>query len=183
MQLKGVLDHAKQAFFLRLAVDIPGGVKDFVAAVLRVGLRKHHQLNVAGVTLQRGEAIYQIIDFVIRQRQTQAVVGLCQSSAAARQHINPLEGLGLGVGKQAGSGIQIGQSHFSHAVMQLSYQLRTLRGIELAADVIGDATFQPGNLTQATVAGDVGRFARPGRDGAKTRHHQHQFTGWLLHCN
>ena len=49
VHLEGVFDHAEQAFFLILAVDIPTGIEDFVPAVLRVGLGKHHQLNVVRV--------------------------------------------------------------------------------------------------------------------------------------
>ena len=47
--LVSVFNHFKQRFILRFAVDIPAGVKDFMTAVLEVGLSKHHQLDVCGV--------------------------------------------------------------------------------------------------------------------------------------
>ena len=72
---KGVLDHLEQRVALRLAVDDPVGVEDFVTAVLGVGLGKHHQLNVAGVTPQFVEGVYQVINFIFCQRQPQRLVG------------------------------------------------------------------------------------------------------------
>ena len=47
-----VLDHRKQRTLLRLAVDHPIGIENFVAAMFRVGLREHHQLNIAGIAFE-----------------------------------------------------------------------------------------------------------------------------------
>ena len=47
-----VADHAEQAVALRLAIDDEIGVKNFVATVLTVGLREHHQLGVSRIALE-----------------------------------------------------------------------------------------------------------------------------------
>ncbi len=117
VQLEGVFDHAEQAFLLRLAIDIPGGIKDLVAAVLGVGLGKHHQLDIAGVTLQGSKALDQIIDLVISQRQPQAVVSLGQGGTPACQHVHPLKRLGLRMREQASGSVQIVQCYLGHAVV------------------------------------------------------------------
>ena len=44
-----IADHAKQAVGLFFTIDGEVGVENFVPAVLAVGLRKHHQLNIGGV--------------------------------------------------------------------------------------------------------------------------------------
>ncbi len=67
----GVFDHFEQAALLLNTVDSPGGIKDFVAAVLRVGLRKHHQLYIDGVAAEGIKGINQIINFVIGEGQTE----------------------------------------------------------------------------------------------------------------
>src|SRR5690606_14444132 len=65
VHLVGVLDHAEQALFLSLAVDVPAGVEDLVPAVFGVGLGEHHQFDVAGVAAQSLEAFHQVVDLVV----------------------------------------------------------------------------------------------------------------------
>ena len=68
-QLVGVADHAEQALVLRHTVDGELGVENFVAAVLAVGLREHHQLHISGVALQAREGGHEVVDFIVGQRQ------------------------------------------------------------------------------------------------------------------
>ena len=75
---EGILDHLEQRLRLLFTVDNPVGVKNLVAAVLGVGLRKHVQFNVVRVAPQFGERILQIVNFVFRQRQTQTQVSVDQ---------------------------------------------------------------------------------------------------------
>ena len=70
----GVADHAEQGFTLRLPVDSPGGIENFVAAVFAVGLRKHHQLHVSGRTSHGRVSLEQVIDFIFAQGQAQFTV-------------------------------------------------------------------------------------------------------------
>ena len=46
-----VTNHAKQRFVLLLAINNPLSIKNFVAAVLAISLRKHDELNVVWITL------------------------------------------------------------------------------------------------------------------------------------
>ena len=46
---KGVLNHLKQRMALGFTINNPVRGEDFVAAVLRVRLGKHHQLDIARV--------------------------------------------------------------------------------------------------------------------------------------
>ena len=62
-----VADHAEKRFFLSRAVNRELRVENFVAAVLAVGLRKHHQLHIGRVATQLGEGIQQVSDFVVGQ--------------------------------------------------------------------------------------------------------------------
>ena len=52
MGLVGMANHAKQAMALRLAIDDELGVENFVATVLTVGLREHHQFGVSRVAFE-----------------------------------------------------------------------------------------------------------------------------------
>ena len=73
--LKGIFDHFEQGFILFFAVDNPVSIENFVAAVFRVGLCEHIQLNVVWIASKCGEIFHQIIDFIFRQRQSKFHVG------------------------------------------------------------------------------------------------------------
>ena len=92
----GMTNHRKQGMILMRSVNFPAGVKDFVAAMLRVRLREHHQLDVPGVTPQRGECVDEVADLVFRQRQTQFSVSSVQSRSAAAQQVDLVIGSGRG---------------------------------------------------------------------------------------
>ena len=79
---KGIANHAEQAQLLGNTVDSPAGVEDLVAAMLGIGLRKHHQLNVAGVARKFSKTRHQVIDFIVRQGQAERAIGFNQRSAA-----------------------------------------------------------------------------------------------------
>ena len=89
-QRMGVANHAEQAFVLRLPVDGELGVEYLVAAVLAVGLGKHHQLHIRGVARQGGEGVYQIDNFVFSQCQAKLGVGFFQRGAAFFEYIDIL---------------------------------------------------------------------------------------------
>jgi len=59
-----VADHLEHRAFLRDAVDHEAGVEDLVAAMLAVGLREHHQFDVARVALERAESVDEVDDLV-----------------------------------------------------------------------------------------------------------------------
>jgi len=180
VHLVGVLDHAEQAFFLALAVDVPAGVEDLVAAVLGVRLREHHQLDVVRVALETGEGVHQVVDLVFGQGQAQFDVGFLQRGATAAEQVDGRQRLGLGVAEQTGGLFQLAQHDLGHAVMQAGGDQFGLGLAELAGDVEGDTTLQALDFSQAAVTRNVAGLARPGRNGAETRQHQEQTTGRLL---
>ncbi len=181
MHLVGVLDHAEQGLVLALAINVPAGIKDLVPAMLGVGLGEHHQFDVVGVASQVGEAGHQVVDLVIGQGQAQLDVGLLQRGAAAAQYVHRGKRLGLGVAEQVGGVFEAFEHQLGHAVMQRGGdQLRIAFG-QFALYVEGDAALQALDLVQTAVMGDIAGLARPGRDGAKTRHHQEQPARRLLH--
>ena len=64
MSLMRFADHGKKRLVFLFSVDGPAGVKNLMTAVLGVSLSKHHELHVCGVTVQLGERINQVLDFV-----------------------------------------------------------------------------------------------------------------------
>ncbi|MCY1166549.1 hypothetical protein D9M73_64900 [compost metagenome] len=178
MQLFRVADHGKQALVLRHAVNREVGVEDLVAAMLAVGLRKHHQLDVGRVALELGEGIDQVVDLVHGQRQAKFAVGGFQRRLAAGQYINGLQGRCVQLGEKACGFGTVRHHAFGHAVMQqrrhllaldvrqggLAQQLGFERELELR-----DAFYAPDG--QAAIAGNVRGFGRPGRNRAEARRH------------
>ena len=65
--------------------------------------------------------------------------------------------------------------------MQQRRQLRKGRVIQLAAHVVGNTTLDTLQFVESAIAGNVGRLARPGRDGAKARHTEEQPATGLLY--
>ncbi len=117
-QLLGVADHAEHAQRLALAVDGEVGVEDLVAAMFAVGLREHHQLDIAGVALQTGEGLDQVVDLVVAQRQAELGVGLHQRRAAGAQHVDMGQRLGVTRIEQVAGGIAAEGHALGHAVVQ-----------------------------------------------------------------
>ena len=68
------------------------------------------------------------------------------------------------MGKQGGCLVHLAKHRLHHAVVQHGGHIGTLGGTQLTLSlhVIGDAAFEPLDLIQATVVGDVGCFGRPG---------------------
>ncbi len=183
VHLVGVLDHAEQRLVLALAVDVPAGIEDLVAAVLGVGLGEHHQFDVVRVAPQVVEALDQVVDLVLGQCQTEVLVGLLQRRTATTEDVHGGQRLGLGMAEQCRSVLEGAQHQLGHAVMQQRGDGSAVGLAQLTADVIGDAALQALDLGQATVAGDIAGLARPGRDGAETRNGQEQLAAGFLHSD
>ncbi|MCY1238811.1 hypothetical protein D9M72_515690 [compost metagenome] len=153
-----------------------------MAAVLAVGLREHHQLDVAGVAAQAGEGFDEVVDFVFRQRQAEAGIGRHQGVAAARLHVDLRHRLGRQFAEQAGRLFDGGEHRFGHAVVQraghggerVAFEHRGLadqRRLQLQV-VLGDALYAA--QRQAAVVGDVGGLGGPGRHGAQAGRDDHR---------
>ena len=115
----GVLDHPEQGTVLLLAVDGPAGVEDLVPAVLGVGLREHHQLDVGRIAAQLGVACAQVVDLVLGQRQAQAHVRGLQ----LRQR-DTLQFAARGRGEQGLRLLAAGEQGLRHRVVQRLGQRR-----------------------------------------------------------
>ncbi len=100
MAFVGVADHGEQRAILPGIIHDPVGVEDLVPAMLGIGLREHHQFHIGRIALQPDEAVQQIVDFVLRQGQSQFAVGGCQRLPPAAEHIHGRQRLRFGVGKQ-----------------------------------------------------------------------------------
>ncbi len=169
-----VADHGKQRQILIYAIDSPAGVKYLVPAMLGIGLSKHHQLYIVGISAKVSEGLHQIIDFIIGQRQTELTVGAHQRLTALAQHINLRHGGRLGMGKQLSGLLHFIQDGLGHLVVQVGIKQYQLIIAQRAfdRDMPFNAALQAGNVCQTTIADNVSRLARPGRDGARARHNQ-----------
>ena len=178
--LVGVADHGEQAEVLLLAVDGPVRVEDLVAAVLGIGLGEHHQLGVRGVAPQGGEALRQVVDFILRQRQAQLAVGGGQRLAAAADHVHAGQRARPVVGEQHLGVLQPVEHGFHHAIVQRRRQLAPVRRtVEL--EPVLNAALHPRHLGEAGVVADVGGLGRPRRHRARAGHHHEGFTAALFH--
>ena len=175
----GVADHAEHRHRLTLAVDGEVGIEDLVAAVLGVGLREHHQLDVAGVAAEAGEGVDEVVHLVVRQRQAEFGIGLHQRLAARAQHVHVHQRLGRLLVEQVGGGRTVEGHALGHAVVQqqrgglqlgLGQRLAAAQQAGLERQPVFGDTFHPVDA-QAAVVRDVGRLAGPGADGAQPRHH------------
>ncbi len=180
--LLGVADHREQALRLRLAVDGELGVEDLVAAVLAVGLRKHHQFDVARVAAQAREGFDEVVDLVLGQRQAETGVGRDQGLAAAGLHVDLRHRLGRQFTEKAGRLLDGGEHRFGHAVVQRAGhggervafddgRLADQRRFEL--QVVLRDPLDPAQR-QAAVVGDVRGLGGPGRHGAQARRDDHR---------
>ena len=160
-----VANHAEQTARLRYAVNCEVGIKNLVAAVLTVGLRKHHQLNIGGIAIELGESIDQILDFVGGQSQAKVDIGFFQRNHPTQQHVNSLQWRGLQFRKQRSCLFTVRHHALGHTVMQQNGGLMALPvcqyGFAKQARLQQNAVF--GNALdtsdcQITVAGNVSGF-------------------------
>ena len=170
----GLPDQLKRRMWLCFAVNVPGGVEDFMAAMFRVGLGEHHQFHIGGIAPEFAEHGQQIIQLRRRERQPEFIVGRAQRPNAARCQVNIAQRGRFIVLEQGMGGLNIRHDGLGHAVMQQGSEPLAFGGIEARAGgqvkAINPAPFDPPELAEAAVAEDVGGLAGPGRDRARPRH-------------
>ena len=98
-------------------VNSPIRIENLVAAVLGIGLGKHHQFRIGRVTPQRNKLLHQVFNLIRSQRQPQLTIGGFQRRPAPAKNIHGRQFPWLVMGKQGDGGIQLGQHHFYHSVM------------------------------------------------------------------
>ena len=166
-----VPDHAERRMGHFLAVDDPVGVEDLVAAVLGIGLRKHGQLGIGRIAVERPVGGPKIGDLALAHRQAQALVGLVQ--LLQRHALQPPR---RDMPEQLLRLVQRGEDALGHAVVEQRRDARAaVSGIRSAGgNVVRDAALDAPDARQSAVARDIGRFGGPGRDRAQPRHHEKQ---------
>ena len=107
-----------------LSVDVPGGVENLVAAVLGVGLREHHQLDVVRVAFEVGEGFDEVIDFVVGEGEAEGLIGGDERGAAFGEHGHAGHRAGRLVAEERGAGVEVFQDDLGHAIGELRGQLR-----------------------------------------------------------
>ena len=170
----GFANHAEETVRLRLVVDNPVGVEDFVAAVLGIGLREHGQFGVRRVAPAVLIVRQQVIEFVFRERQPQRAVGLFQRRAPVFPHGNAAQRGGRIVVKQAFGFLHVQQQGFGHAVKERrgsrgEHIIRRTLASRLHVQVQRAPALNAQNFRKTALARNFGRLRRPRRNGAKTR--------------
>ena len=165
--LVGVLDHPEQGALLLLPVDGPAGVEDLVPAVLGIGLREHHQLDVRRVAPQLRIARAQVVDLVVGQGQAQAAVGAFQVGER-----DALQRLARRAGEQRLRRVARLQQRLGHRVVQQLAHRRLRRRVgRPAGDVQPQAALDPRHR-QSGALQQLGGLARPGRTRAQAGDHE-----------
>jgi hypothetical protein len=150
-----VADHLEERVVLLLAVDGPGRVEDLVAAMLGVGLREHHELDVRGIATQPREALQQVVDLVGGEREAERGVGLLERAASALRERDRGERLRRGVREEPRGLRHVVDHHFGHAIVDHAIE-RTPRALRKGTgiargDRVGDAALDARDLRESTV--------------------------------
>ena len=170
-------NHLEHRVFLRHAVDGEGRIEDLVPAVLAVGLREHHQLDIARVAAEAAEGVEQIGDLVGREREAEGGVGCVERSAAGTEHVDDRHRRRHALIEQGPGFVDAREHALGHAVVQQGCAGRTLFGRErlraaeqrlLQAQRVGRDALDAVHGA-AAVARDVGGFRGPRRDRAQAR--------------
>ena len=152
---------------LRLIVDGPGRVEDFVAAVFAVGLREHVELDVGGVAAECGELADEVVDLVGCEREAEATVGFLDGGGAASENVDGGKRLRCVFDKELLQFVEAAEEDgLGHAVVQCGEErLHVVRAVNLddadAFDALG--------VGEAGVDEDVSGFAGPRRLRADAR--------------
>ena len=181
----GGSNHGEKRKRTGLPVDRPTRVKNLVPAVFGIGLRKHQQFDIGRVTAQRHERPRQVLNLILRERQSKAFIG-------SRQFDQCLIGIGGGGNghrlhgfagqfiKYARSLGRAGPNLLGHPIMQRANNLlNDLLAMVLAqspckqpnieTDAVFEAALNAQDAGQTAVSGDIRGFARPWRNGALAR--------------
>ena len=170
VQLVRILDHLEQRLVLWLSVDVPGGVENFVAAVLGVGLREHHQLDVVWIAAEGGEGFDEVIDLILRERETEVNVGRDECRATGGEHRHAVHRARCFVAEERGASGEIAEDHLGHAIVELGAEGLLLPGIDrregetgagtVGADIdgVGDHALDAFDGRKSADVGDVSGF-------------------------
>ena len=170
--LMGMPNHAEQGVFAVNAINGPAGVKNLVPAVFRIGLGKHHEFNVTGITSQIGKRIDEIFNLVGRQRQSQPGIGLDQGGLSTGQDIHTAMGRWFRHGEQTFQLRSSIQDRFDHAIMDQGVDLQpgTLGESPKSVNHIANTPLDPANGFKAAIVSNICGLAGPGGNRAHPGH-------------
>ena len=115
----GFADHAEQGFLARFAIQHPRRIENLVAAMLGIGLREHHELNVSRIAPGFDhEEFDEVVNFIFGEREAQASVGLDQRLSSTGEQIDRRHRLGREMAEEFGGPGKIGKDILGHPVMQ-----------------------------------------------------------------
>ena len=115
----GFADHAEQGFLARFAIQHPRRIENLVAAMLGIGLREHHELNVSRIAPGFDhEEFDEVVNFIFGEREAQASVGLDQRLSSTGEQIDRRHRLGWEMAEEFGGPGKIGKDILGHPVMQ-----------------------------------------------------------------
>ena len=167
-RLLRLLDHLEERLRHRLPVHDPGGVEDLVAAVLRVRLGEHRELDVGGVAPLALEVREEVVDLVRCQGQAHRRVRLLDGDAAAGEHVDLRQRPRGDVTEEDVGLVERREDGLRHAVVEEGQSGGEVSRVtvEVVRRATLDAAHEAG---EPALAGDVGGLGRPGRDRAGAR--------------
>ncbi len=103
------------------------GVEDLVAAVLGVGLREHHQLDVGRIAAERAERRLEVVDLVLGEREAERDVGAPRARRGrAQATARSSSGRARGGRTARVASARSSNSDLDHAVVDLRQQRRAI---------------------------------------------------------
>ena len=162
------LDQLEQRRWLALAAERELGVEDLVAAMLAVGLREHHQLDVGRVAAERAVALDQVGDLVVGERQPEPGVGGPQRGSGITAERDDTQRPRRAAVRDDPGELGLVEDHaLGHAIGERGAECE--RRQPGANRGVGDAALDPRDRRQPAHVRDVGRLRRPRRCRAQPR--------------
>gem|GEM_PF-6716774 len=175
----GVANHRKERVILRGSIDFPSGVKDFMAAVLGVGLREHHEFDVGGVATKASKGGGEVVNFVGGEREAEFAVGGFERGAAFGEKWDGVQWAGLFAAKEHRTIVERVEDDLRHRIDEAAAQCVQLvraedvkwrmKCVVIEREPVFDDPLNPADFAQAAESGDVGGLARPRRNRPRPR--------------
>jgi hypothetical protein len=140
--------------------------------MLAVRLREHHQLDVGRIALEPAEALLEVRDLVVCQRQAKLDVGALERGAAGAEDVDPRKRLRRGAPEQLFGAPEIFEHALRHPIVQAECDGAELVSRNIAFELVRDAALDAAHRRKPAHAQDVRCLRRPGRDRTEPRHHQ-----------
>ena len=177
VELVGILDHLEQRAVARLSIDLPGRVENFVPAMLRICLGKHHQLDVVRVATEAGERFDEIIDLIVGQRQAEGAIRLYQRCTALSEEGNRSQRPRRVLSEEDIGAFKVVEHHLRHPVVHFRGNGRplVLRKARAGVDGIYDCALDSLHFRETADMRDIGRLGGPRRNrSGPWSNHLHQ---------